>query len=359
MNRKSSLTIDWGIIVPVLILCIISLSSLASINIGLFRNQLFAIVLSFLAYLFFAQINFKVFRLYSPIIYIVSVIVLAIILFLGVESRGAVRWIYIFGISVQFSEILKPFLAFIFASFLANRTPSFKTTIYALLLITPVAGLITIQPDLGSGLVYIGVAVLTMLVYGTPLYLYGLGIAGVLISMPFVWNMLHDYQRQRVLTFIHPTSDPLGTSYNSIQAVIAVGSGMVLGKGFSQGTQSGLFFLPERHTDFIFATISEGLGLIGALIIIVTFMFLLYRIYRIYLDTNDAFCKIFATLTFFLLLIQFFVNIGMNVGILPIVGITLPFVSYGGSSLVSNFILLGLLTSISSVSKERKVLEIR
>jgi rod shape determining protein RodA len=151
----------------------------------------------------------------------------------------------------------------------------------------------------------------------------------------------------------------LGLSYNAIQAVIAVGSGMLLGKGLGLGTQSGLRFLPERHTDFIFASLSEELGIIGALLLILTFIFLLYRIFIIFREQSELFPKIFSAIAFSIIFLQFFVNIGMNIGILPIVGITLPFVSYGGSSLLSNLILLGILSSMNKNIQEHRVLEIK
>lgn len=160
------------------------------------------------------------------------------------------------------------------------------------------------------------------------------------------------------MTFLDPSRDPLGTSYNVIQSVIAVGSGMIMGRGLGQGTQSGLRFLPERHTDFIFATISEQLGFIGTIIILVCFAFLLYRVFKIFLNSEEGFSKNFSAIVFFSFLIQIFVNIGMNVGIIPVVGVTLPFVSYGGSSLLSNFIFLGFLSSIVRSTKDKNVLEI-
>jgi rod shape determining protein RodA len=161
------------------------------------------------------------------------------------------------------------------------------------------------------------------------------------------------------MTFLNPTSDPLGISYNSIQAMIAVGSGTFLGKGLSEGTQSGLRFLPERQTDFIFATIAEGLGFLGALIIVLALLFLCYRVYLIFSATSDKFIKVFSACAFGIFLIPSFVNIGMNIGIVPIVGVTLPFVSFGGSSLLSNFIFLGILSSMSTSRKHKDVLEIR
>ncbi len=223
----------------------------------------------------------------------------------------------------------------------------------------PVILLIFIQPDLGNAVLYLFAFLLTLLVVGFPLYLFVIGLLGIFLTFPLLWHLLRTYQKQRILSFLHPSSDPLGTSYNAVQSVIAVGSGQFLGKGFSEGTQSGLRFLPERHTDFIFATLSEGLGFVGSLVIIAAFAVLLYKIYTIFNNTDDRFCKIFIASSFFLLLLQFFVNVGMNIGLVPIVGVTLPFVSYGGSSLLSNFIILGLLSSIATSRRERRVLEIR
>ena len=178
-------------------------------------------------------------------------------------------------------------------------------------------------------------------------------------SFPIFWKFLREYQKQRLLTFFHFNVDPLGTSYNAIQSIIAVGSGMITGRGFGQGTQSTLRFLPERHTDFIFATLSEELGFIGSLVILAAFGFLFYRIYLIYKNSDSSFSKVFSQAAFFLLLVQFFMNIGMNIGIMPIVGVSLPFMSYGGSSLLSSFIFLGFLSSMSKGVDSKEVLEIK
>ncbi|MEK7092568.1 MAG: FtsW/RodA/SpoVE family cell cycle protein, partial [Patescibacteria group bacterium] len=187
-------------------------------------------------------------------------------------------------------------------------------------------------------------------------------VGGSLVCLglvPVFWKFLHGYQKDRVLAFFNPAIDPLGTSYNALQSIIAVGSGMFLGKGMSERTQSALSFLPEHHTDFIFATISEGLGFVGSLGIIVVFGFLLYRIYAISAEADDVFCKLYASAVFGFIFIQFFINVGMNIGIVPVVGITLPFVSYGGSSLLSNFIMLGFITSVRNFSKKTDVFQIR
>jgi rod shape determining protein RodA len=360
MSKKGILDFDWLLVIPVFILTIISLITLVSLNPSFFKSQLIFLVVSFLAFLFFSQANYKIIGFYGKPIYIVSLILLVLVLLLGIESRGAIRWIEILGFRFQLSEILKPFLAISLTGYLIDKKNyNFRSLINILLFLGPIVLLIFFQPDLGDALIYAGVVFAVILYVGFPLkYFLALFLSAVAIS-PFIWNLLHDYQRQRILTFLEPNKDPLGSSYNVIQSVIAVGSGMIIGKGLGQGTQSGLRFLPERHTDFIFATISEQLGLMGAIIILLCFAFLLYKVYTIFLNSDDNFCRIFSVIVFFSFLIQIFVNVGMNLGILPVVGVTLPFVSYGGSSLLSNFIFLGFLSSVSKASKNKDVLEIR
>lgn len=292
--------------------------------------------------------------------YVVSLLLLMITFFIGIESRGAARWVEVFGISLQFSETLKPFLSVAFATFLAGVIDARKKSFFlSLLLLLPVAFLIYKQPDLGSALVYVFVAFFVLFVAGFPFRWFAMIFIPVIIAIPFVWPHLHEYQRQRIITFLNPTVDPLGTSYNTIQAVIAVGSGTFFGKGWFEGTQSLLQFLPERHTDFIFATIAEGLGFVGATGVVLVFAFLCYRIYLIFSESEDRFTKLFAACCFGFFLVQGVVNIGMNIGIVPVVGITLPFVSFGGNSLVANFIFLGILTGLHTSQKNKHVLEIR
>nr|MBI5456045.1 rod shape-determining protein RodA [Candidatus Levybacteria bacterium] len=360
MNRQPLLGIDWSIIIPVFLLVLISLVNLFSLNVIFFKSQLVFLVISLFAFIFFSQTNYKVIKFYKTPIYVASLFAFVFLFFLGVESRGAARWIDILGFRLQFSEIFKPFLAIAFASYITEiRSFSFKSLANIFILLAPIVLLIFLQPDLGTALIYAGVVFITVIYIGYPFRYFLISLLPVLFSFPIVWRFLHDYQRQRILTFIEPTKDPLGVSYNVIQSVIAVGSGMIMGKGLGQGTQSGLRFLPERHTDFIFASISEQLGFIGSLIIIICFGFLLFKIYTIFLNSNDKFVKNFSAIVFFSFLIQIFTNIGMNMGIVPVVGVPLPFVSYGGSSLLSSFIFLGFLSSINKESKDTQVLEIR
>ena len=357
--KKALLDINWGLMGPVIVLVILSLTTLFSVDFSLFKSQFIFFIVGIFAFLFFSQINYKIAKLYSTPIYVISVVLLFIVLVVGIESRGAIRWLEFFGFRIQFSEILKPFLAISLSSFLALKDNySFRTLFLGSLFLIPVIFLVFLQPDLGNALIFFLVTILTFVVFGFPLRFFLSGLIFVSLLSPIIWKFLHDYQRQRILTFLNP-NDPLGLSYNAIQSVIAVGSGMLFGRGLGLGTQSSLRFLPERHTDFIFATLSEELGVVGAILVILTFAFLLYKIFTIFLNQEDLFCKTFSVITFCLIFFQFFINVGMNIGILPIVGITLPFVSYGGSSLLSSFILLGILSSMNKTDASKKVLEIR
>lgn len=359
MNRRSLSNIDWGLLAPVIVLVILSLTALFSMDISLFKSQLLFFIIGIFAFLFFSQTNYKTVNLYALPIYIVSIILLIIVLIIGSETRGSVRWLEFFGFRVQFSEILKPFLAISLSAYLSSKNNySLKTLFLANCFLIPIVFLVFLQPDLGNALIYTLVAVITFIVFGFPLRFFFSGLVFLSILSPILWRFLHDYQKQRILTFLNPT-DPLGLSYNAIQSVIAVGSGMLFGRGLGLGTQSGLRFLPERHTDFIFATLSEELGIVGAILVIVIFGFLLYKIFTIFRAQEALFCKTFFAIVFSLIFFQFFINIGMNIGILPIVGITLPFVSYGGSSLLSNFILLGILSAMNKGDSSHKVLEIK
>ncbi len=360
MRRKTLLGIDWWLLAPVAVLLIISLVTLLSLNKSLFFSQFFTLIVGLVAFFFFSRIRVEALQRITLPIYFISILLLFIVLVIGFESHGAVRWVSVAGFPIQFSEVLKPFLALTLASYLSRQsTRSFRSLVTILVLLSPIFGLIAFQPDLGNALIYAGVVFLVLITCGYSLRWFGLLAVPFLMVSPIVWNLLHDYQQKRLLTFLNPTSDPLGASYNVIQAMIAVGSGMFLGKGLSQGTQSGLRFLPERHTDFIFATLSEGLGFVGAIIVLIAFVMLCLRIYSIFTHLDNNFAKIYASIVFAFFLVQFFVNIGMNLALLPVVGVTLPFVSFGGNSLLSNFIFLGILSSMVTTYSRHSVLEIK
>ncbi|MBI4079200.1 MAG: rod shape-determining protein RodA [Candidatus Levybacteria bacterium] len=360
MSNRLLSQIDISLFLPVVVLVSFSLTTLFSMDIDFFKNQLFYILVSFTVFIFFSHSNIKIFQYYSLLLYIASIVLLILVLVLGAETRGAVRWIDIFGLRIQFSEVLKPFLALSLAGFIGRterRDLRFLLLVFFFSL--PVGVLIFLQPDLGNAIIYFGVLFATLIAVGFPKRWFLAGFIILVLASPILWHFLHDYQKQRVLTFINPMQDPLGTSYNAVQSIVAVGSGMVIGKGLGEGTQSGLRFLPERHTDFIFASLSEVFGFIGTAIVVITFGFILYRIYALFNHVDDRASRVFVAVSFFLILVQSFVNISMNIGILPVVGVTLPFVSFGGSSILSNFIILGMLSSLKTREKLQQVLEIK
>jgi len=346
IHRQLPLHIDLPLIIPVVILLSISLVTLFSIDISFFRNQLLFTFVGIIAFFIVSQIDYKSLEAFGLPLYIISVVILIFVLFLGFQSRGAVRWFTLWGFSIQFSEILKPLLAIALASFLSIKQSRSKNVLFLTIgFLFPIVFLIYRQPDLGNAVIYVGSVIMTLIFFGFSFRWFALGVLGTLGLIPFIWQFLHQYQRERLLAFFHFVNEPLGISYNAIQSVIAVGSGALYGKGLGQGTQSVLHFLPERQTDFIFATLSEELGFIGGCMVIAAFVFFLYRLFVLFQKSNETFPKVFIASTFSLMLIQFFINIGMNIGMLPVVGVTLPFVSYGGSSLLSNAIFLGVVSS--------------
>jgi rod shape determining protein RodA len=359
MHRFSVNRLSLPILVPAIFIAILALLAFYMIDPQIFRQQFFFLFLALFAYFVFLNIDYKIFGYYSKQIYIVMIISLLTLFVIGIEARGAVRWIEILGLRLQFSEVFKPFFIIFLASYLTkNDSRNLGKFVNSFLLLAPVFILTLVQPDLGNAMVYLLTTVLMLFAYGFPWsYFIGSG-ALVAIPAPILFNFLHDYQKERLLTFVDPTRDPFGSSYNAVQSLISIGSGGWFGKGFGQATQSLLEFLPERHTDFIFATISESTGFIGALLLVGSYIFLLYKIHSASRATDDDFANLIILGFYFILLVQVFLNIGMNLGVVPIVGITLPFASYGGSSLLTSFIILGIISSMKFDFKKNKSLEI-
>lgn len=352
--------INFELLFPVLVLILLSLTTLLSLSHDLFVNQLIFTLIGFFAFIIFSLLDYKRLKKFSLWIFAISVAALFVILFLGIEVRGATRWLDIIGFRFQLSEILKPFLLVSLAAFLSERKLYFSTFLLTLVLLGVVSLPIFLQPDLGNTLIYLLTCVFLLLFYGIPLSWFILPGGVLVIILPLLWHILRDYQKLRLVSFINPKTDPLGVSYNLIQAVIAVGGGGLIGRGLGHGTQSLLEFLPERHTDFIFATIAENFGFLGAVLLLSAFAFLLFKTYKIIIEAEDSFAALLGAGAFFLIAFQVFINIGGNIGILPITGVTLPLVSYGGSSLLSTFILLGILNSITRTFRKRpQILEIR
>jgi len=297
-----------------------------------------------------AQVDPRPLRRWSPVFYTAGALLLVCVLLFGVGAKGAQRWIQVpvVGFRFQPSEIMKLAMPMMVAWFLANRPlpPSWKHLFVSAVIIGAPVLLIARQPDLGTSLLVAAAALFVVLLAGLSWKLIGGFIALGISALPALWYVMHDYQRQRVLTFLNPESDPLGSGWNIIQSKTAIGSGGIYGKGWLEGTQSQLEFLPERHTDFIIAVLAEEFGFIGICMILMIYMAIIGRGLFIALNAQDTYGRLVAgsiTLTFF---VYVFVNIGMVSGLLPVVGVPLPLVSFGGTSSVTLLAGFGILMSV-------------
>jgi len=302
----------------------------------------------------FAQIPPRKYKLWAPYVFGFGMLLLLTVLIVGHIGKGAQRWLDFGIVRFQPSEIIKIALPMMLAWYLSEHPlpPRLKTlSISAAIIIVPFL-LVAKQPDLGTALLILAAG-------GSVLVLAGMSfsiIIGLFLSLaasiPVVWHfLLHDYQKQRVLTFLYPERDPLGTGYHIIQSKIAIGSGGLFGKGWLNGTQSHLQFLPEHATDFVFALTGEEFGLFGCILLLLLYLFIVVRSLHISVKAQDTFSRLLAgsiALTFFFCV---FVNVGMVIGILPVVGIPLPLISYGGSSLVTIMAGFGILMSVHTHRK--------
>lgn len=309
--------------------------------------------LAFAAMFIFAQIPPLKLRLWAPWIYGVGLFLLATVLLIGVVGKGAQRWLDLGLFRFQPSEIMKLAIPITLAWYLNAKPlpPSFSVLfVCAIIMLVPVL-MTAKQPDLGTALMLAcsGACVLFLAGMSYRLILFVIGLCG--IGAPVLWYFMHDYQRQRVLTFLDPERDPLGSGYHIIQSKIAVGSGGVFGKGWLKGTQSHLDFLPEHSTDFIFAVMGEEFGLVGSISVITLYLFIIGRCLYISTQAQDTFGRLLVgslALTFFFAI---FINIGMVIGLLPVVGLPLPLISYGGTSMVSIMASFGLIMSVQTHRK--------
>lgn len=343
---RGSRSFDLKIFIPAILLSFLGLMTLLSLSWNLFLQQLIALVIALLLFWFFLKMDFSIYKYINSIIYSICIFLL-LISFLGPNVRGATRWLEIAGLRLQPSEFIKPFLILAFSGYLIKFPPlNFKNILRNLGIILLPFFLVFKQPDLGNSLVFFHTWIWILLSAGMPLVFLSFGLIIVIIFMPLSYLFLKDYQKLRLLMFVNPGLDPRGAGYNAIQSMIAVGSGQFWGRGFGRGTQSLLKFLPEYHTDFIFASFSEEFGFFGSLFLIGIFFYLLWQILR-YAKNNQYNLPVFlySVGVFVQLFTQIAINIGMNIGVLPITGITLPLISLGGSSLIATWIGLGILLS--------------
>jgi rod shape determining protein RodA len=311
------------------------------------------LALGTVAMLVLAQVNPNFLRRTSPWLYAVGVFLLFIVYGMGHIGKGAQRWLDLGIIRFQPSELMKLAVPMTVAWFLHERAlpPSWPTLLLLSAMIFLPVGLVAIQPDLGTAALIAIAGVLVIVMAGLSVRIMGGLLALGVVGAWFGWNFMHDYQRKRVLTFLDPQTDPLGAGYHIIQSQIAIGSGGVFGKGWMNGSQAQLEFLPERSTDFIFAVVGEEFGLLGQGLLLLLYLFVVSRALYLSTQTQDTFARLVAgslALTFF---VYVFINAGMVSGLLPVVGVPLPLVSYGGTSVVTLLAGFGILMALYSHRK--------
>lgn len=337
-------------LVLILVYGLMVLYSASNKDTSVLVKQIGRICIGFIIMFICAQISPEKYRLWIPWIYGVGVLLLLFVLIFGHIGKGAQRWINLGLFRFQPSEFMKIAVPIMVAWYLSVKElpPKLRPLLVSAGLILIPALLIAKQPDLGTALIIV--------IAGTGVILFAginwrvlASLAGlILVSVPILWHFMRDYQRERVLTFLNPDRDPLGTGYHIIQSKIAIGSGGFLGKGWFHGTQSHLDFLPEHSTDFIFSVLGEEFGFWGALLLISLYMIVVIRALNIAFQATDNFTRLIAGSLAFTFFCSVFVNIGMVSGILPVVGLPLPLVSYGGTSIVTVLASFGILMSVHS-----------
>jgi rod shape determining protein RodA len=358
IDRRLLIHFDWtllGIVLLIASIGIVNLYSAASgvegLGTPLYLKQIFWLLIGLMLMIIVAFIEYRFYSDFAYIIYMIALVLLMTVLGYGMITSGAQRWFRVGSLSLQPSEFVKISFILAMAKFF-QRPPhregySLKTLLIPFLLLILPMVLILKQPDLGTAIILFFI-LLSILFFVKVRWssLLTLFLVGASI-LPIVWNFLKEYQKKRIITFFNPDLDPLGAGYHLIQSKIALGSGGIIGKGFMHGTQSKLGFLPEQQTDFIFSALGEEWGLIGALIVVGLYAALILWGLRIAVESKDRFGAILAFGVVAMLFWHIFINIGMTLGMMPVVGIPLPLLSYGGSFLVSTLIGIGLLLNVS------------
>jgi len=356
LKKVSFRNFDWKLFVPVLFLVSMGLAAIYSVDLSrgteliFFKKQVVALLLGLALLLVISWTQPSLWRNLSKWWYLFSVILLIGVLIFGESIRGTKGWFSLFGYSFQPVELAKVGIILILAYIISKFGRRFERPLFffgtAIIAFVPTI-LVMAQPDLGSaillGVIWFG---LMWLVETRRLFFLSFILVMIIISM-LGWSfLLKDYQKERLVTFVNPRQDPLGSGYNLTQSIIAVGAGKLYGRGLGFGSQSQLKFLPEAQTDFIFSVIGEELGLAGVVTMLVLFAIIFWRLLVLIKKTDDDFAAIFASGVLILLFSQFVINISACIGLLPITGVTLPFVSYGGSSLINSLMLIGIVQSM-------------
>ncbi|MES2678172.1 MAG: rod shape-determining protein RodA [Pseudomonadota bacterium] len=353
------LALNWQLISLILILASIGFLMLYSAAGGNFRPWLFKQLIFFAIFfpimLLIAIVDIRFWLQTSYIYYVVALILIIAVDIMGHNAMGATRWFRVGGLAIQPSEIMKVCLVFAMAKYFynidADDIEKTKFTIIPILMIAVPAFFIFDQPDLGTATIVLLVGVSILFIAGVKMWKFIAAGVAALIAIPFLWIfVLYDYQKHRVLNFINPDSDPLGSGYNIIQSKIAIGSGGFFGKGYLNGTQGQLEFLPEKQTDFIFTMLSEELGFVGSVFTITIYALIIYMGTKIALRTKHQFGRLLALGITNILFIHIFINMGMGMGLLPVVGAPLPLISYGGTITATMLIGFGLLLNVDANS---------
>ena len=352
--------VDYFLIIIVAIIGSMSVFSIYSTESGNFsfytKNHLTRFLVFFSMFLVLSFVRVSVWYRQAYIFYILGILLLLLVIFFGISASGSKRWINFFIMNLQPSELMKIAIIVCFARYYhriqSSDIQSYKYLLQPIILLLIPCYLVITQPDLGTAILIAGSGLAIIWLAGLNLKYFIYSGLILLVSLPFVISFLKPYQKSRILTFFNPDRDPLGAGYQIIQSKIAIGSGGLLGKGFLQGTQSYLEFLPEKHTDFIFTLFSEEFGFVGSMVLILLYALLIYRIIRIGFSSRSFFAKLYCYGFASALFLYIFVNIAMVVGLLPIVGAPLPIMSYGGSSMLSIMLGLSIVMSCKIYSRD-------
>ena len=357
-SGRISQNFDWAFFGLILLLCALGLMTLYSSaylsNIQIFYKQIIYISVGSILAFVLAFVDYRIFERLAWPVYIIVMILIVVVAFIGKETAGSQRWLNLGPVHLQPSELAKFAVVLVLARFYSREKIAplggygFKDLIPVYFIMGIPMVLVFLQPDLGTALMIGFVSASVIFVCKIRYRTLFIIVAAGLIVAPIAYNfVLKEYQRDRVRTFLNPQRDPLGEGYHSIQSMIAVGSGQVFGKGYLHGTQSKLEFLPEHHTDFIFSSFAEEWGFMGAIVVLVLFTLMTLMGADIARKSKDKFGAILAVGATSLLVWHVIVNIGMEIDLLPVVGVTLPFFSYGGSSILTNMLAVGILLSVS------------
>ena len=355
--KNFSIYVDQYLFISITLLSVLGLFFLYSASQGDSNSVIkqsifvgFGLVLMFIL----SQPDPDFYKIFSSLFLLISIVLIFATMIFGREINGAKRWLDLGFFTLQTSEIIKIALPIYLASYLYNKSLpiSLKHTLISLALICFIFYLVYSQPDLGTGLVVFMAGIYILFLAGLSWKFIFTSFGLIILSMPFLWNnFLEPFQRQRILTFINPSSDPYGSSWNITQSKIAIGSGGMSGKGYLDGSQANLDFLPEAETDFIFAVIAEEFGFMGVCILLFFFFFILSRCIYLAFNARDRFCRLTIGGLSLIFASTLFINLGMVVGIMPVVGMPLPFISKGGSSLLSFYIAFGIIISMATHKK--------